>query len=191
MTLLAKKQAEAKAVATATADTLLQRARAATPRGELVTMPLLGSVWIELAGEMVVDEIEGAVFAAMKALELPPIELNALTYEARRTALTLAWAVRDPDNREVRAGTQDQWCALDIDLLSACGYVYGDVRERLNPVGLPALTRDQIDLIRHGIEKKNPMRLRSVGVVALSLYLLTMDAPPASSPTRPSSTGES
>jgi hypothetical protein len=192
MTLLARKQAEAKAAAvTAEPETMLSRARATTPRGELTTMPLLGPVWIELAGEMVVDEIEGAVFAAMKALDLPPNGINALTYDNRRTALTLAWAVRDPNNHEVRAGTQEQWTSMDIDLLTACGFVYNDVRERLNPVGMPTLTRDLLDQIRYGIEKKNPMLLRSVGVVALSLYLLTGVDPPASLPTMPSSTGES
>src|SRR5215831_11421831 len=111
MSLLVRKQLEAKAAATAAAkpETILQRARASCPRGEYATMPVLGRVWIELPGESAVEEIEGATFAAMKLLELHPVPINANAYEGRRLALTLAWAVRDPDNHEERAGTQEQW----------------------------------------------------------------------------------
>lgn len=115
MTLLVNRVAAAKSAASTAADTLLSRARSVTPRGEYVTMPMLGRVWVELAGEMVVDEIEGAVNAAMKALDIPPTALNGATYDSRRAALTLAWAVRDPDSHETRAGTQEQWLALDLE----------------------------------------------------------------------------
>lgn len=187
MTILVNKQAAA------AAPTLLAQRRAQTPRGEYVELPMFGQVWIELAGEMVVDEIEGAVHAAMGRLKLEPNILNAMTYESRRLALTLAWAVRhpDPDKRDVRAGTQDEWIALDIDLLSACGLVYQDVRVRLSPVQALAVDAEQFEQIRLAHEKKNPMLLRSFGLGALSLYLASTDAPPASSPTTPSLPGES
>lgn len=189
-TLLARKQAEAKSAAATGADTLLGRARAATPRGELVTMPMLGLVWVELAGEMIVDEIEGAVHAAMRALDLPLTALNGATYESRRAALTLAWAVRDPSARDVRAGTEEQWLAMDLEMIAACGAVYTDVRERLNPLSFP-IPPEEFEAIRLAHEKKNPTRLREFGVVSLSNYLATMDAPPASSPETPLSSGES
>ena len=194
MTLLSRKAAEAEAARKLASvdktETMLSRARAATPRGELVTMPMLGRVWVELAGEMVVDEIEGAVYAAMDALKIPATALNGATYESRRAALTLAWAVRDPDSREVRAGTTDQWLAMDLEMIAACSAVYTDVRERLNPLSFP-LSEDEFTQIRLAHEKKNPVLLRTFGVVSLSSYLATTDAPPASSPTTPLSDGPS
>lgn len=190
MTLLVRKQAEAKSAAATQADTLLSRKRAATPRGELVTMPMLGLVWVELAGEMVVDEIEGAVYAAMDALKIAPTALNGATYESRRAALTLAWAVRDPDNHETKAGTSEQWLDLDLEMISACSAVYMDVRERLNPLSFP-LSVEEHEAIRLAHEKKNTRMLRTFGVVSLSSYLATTDAPPASSPTTPPSSGPS
>lgn len=190
MTLLVRKQAEAKSAAATQADTLLSRARASTPRGEHVTMPILGRVWVELAGEMVVDEIEGEVYAAMAKLNILPTALNGATYDNRRAALTLAWAVRDPDNHDVRAGTQEQWLALDLELIAACSAVYTDVRERLNPLSFP-MAPEEFDAIRRAHEKKNPAMLRTFGVVSLSNYLATTDAPPASSPMTPPSSGPS
>lgn len=190
---MAARQAAARAPAAPVpgGDTLLARARVTVPRGELVEMPLLGKVWIELPGELVVDEIEGAVFKAMADLGLPLTAVNALTYGSRRIALTLAWSVRHPEpaKREERAGTEEQWCAIDIDMLSAMSAVYTDTRERLSPLSSMVLDQDQLDAIRQGIEKKNPMLLQSVGVVALSSYLLSTAGQPASSPPTPSSTG--
>lgn len=193
MSLVARKTAEARAAAANAAkpESLLARARATCPRGEETAMPTLGRVWVELPGEAIVDEIEGATFAAMKLLDLPATPINMPTYESRRLALTLAWAVRDPDNHAERAGSQDEWMAMDIDLLMACGIVYSDVRERLSPVGVGQLTTEQMDEIRLAIEKKNPTRLRSYGVVVLSSYLLSTADPPASSPTTQFSTGAS
>lgn len=173
--------------------TLLARALAADPRGEFAIMPKLGRVWIELAGEAVVDRIESETIEAMRVLGIPQTPLNALTYDARRTALTLAWAVRDADstNHADRVGSVDEWLAVDIDLLSACGQVYGDVRERLNPVGSDTLTAEEFDQIRLAHEKKNAPMLRTFGLASLSNYLATTDAPPASSPTPPPSAGPS
>lgn len=192
MTILADKKAAAAAQKPpARPDSLLARRRAQVPRGEFVEMPLVGHVWVELVGEQTVDEIEGATLAAMKAEGLEPIGLNALSYDSCRTALTLAHAVRNPENKDERAGTAEEWRQLDTDLILACGLVYNDVRERLSPVAMGALTKDQLDDIRLSIEKKNAMRLRSHGVVALSLYLLSTDAQLETSPTTKSSTGES
>lgn len=190
MTLLGAKLAQRSAAPAAQADTMLSRARASTPRGELVTMPMLGQVWIELAGEVVVDEIEGAVFAAMKALDIHPTALNGQTYDNRRAVLTLAWAVRDPSNHDVKAGTPEQWGALDLEMLSACSAVYTDVRERLNPLSFP-ISDEEFRQIRLAHEKKNPVMLRTFGVVSLSNYLATMVDPPASSPMMPPSSGQS
>lgn len=173
------------------APSLLARHRPSTMRGEFVELPMLGRVWVELVGGDVLDEIDSAVFSRMKALDLPLAPVNMRTLEGIRDRMTLAWAVRDPDHVEVRAGSKEEWGALDIDLVTACAIVYRDVRERLSPVQLGELTREQMDDIRRGIEKKNPMPLLDAGVVVLTRYLLTTADPLASSPTMPSSTGES
>lgn len=187
MTLLGAKLAQV----AAPKPTLFAQARVATPRGEYVTLPLFGRAWIELAGETVSNEIEGAVFAEMKRLDLPPIALNGLTYDSERTARTLAWAVREPDNIAERFGTLEEWLSLDIDMVNACGIIYADVRERLDPIGLPTLSKDDFEEIRATLEKKDLRHLRSFGVAKLSLYLATTAGQPASSPIPPSSAGES
>lgn len=194
MSLLSRKAAEAEAAKKLAAvdktETMLSRARSATPRGEHVTMPMLGRVWVELAGEMVVDEIEGEVHREMGKLGLAPTVMNGMSYDSRRAALTLAWAVRDPDAHETKAGTVDQWLAMDLEMIAACNAVYTDVRERLNPMAFP-LSSEEYDQIRLAHEKKNSAMLRTFGVVSLSSYLATMDAPPASLPTMPQSSGPS
>jgi hypothetical protein len=186
MTLLRQKIESAKAPPPAPAPaSLLARARETFQRGEHVTLPVLGAAWIELASEVTVDEIESQVFEAMAALKLPPTGINVLTYDSRRTALTLAWAVRNPDNHAEHYGTSEDWLALDIDMILSCGLIYADVRERLNPVGISALTEEAMLEIRLAIEKKNPMYLRSFGVAMLSLYLLSTASQPAASPPSP------
>jgi hypothetical protein len=177
MTILADKKAAA--AAPVKPVSLLTQRRAQVPRGELVEMPLVGRVWVELVGEQAVDEIEGATLAAMKADGLEPIGLNAMSYDSCRTALTLAWAVRNPENKDERVGTSEEWRGVDIDIILACGLVYNDVRERLSPIAMGSLTQEQLDEIRLAIEKKNAVRLRRAGVVALSLYLLSTAALPA------------
>jgi hypothetical protein len=192
MTILAdKKAAAAVKAAPAKPESLLARARAQAPRGEYVEMPLVGRVWVELLGEATVDEIEGAVLSIMKAEGLEPIAMNMLSYDSCRTALTLARAVRNPDDHAERVGSDEEWRSIDIDVILACGLAYNDVRERLSPVAMGSLTKDQLDGIRLAIEKKNAMGLRSFGVVALSLYLLSTADPPATSPTTKSSSSGS
>lgn len=193
MTLLVNKMAAAKAAGAAKdPPSLLSRMRLDTPRGELVAMPMLGQVWVELAGEMVTDEIEGATFKAMRDLGLDAIALNGESYGGRRLALTLQWAVREPDQgrRHVNAGTTEEWLAMDLELLAACGRVYTDVRERLNPLSTP-ISADELERIRHYHEKKNTRGLRSFGVDSLASYIASMGVPPVSSPMMPSSDGAS
>jgi hypothetical protein len=190
VSLLVSKLAAA-AAPPAKVDSLFAQRRAATPRGAFVEMAFLGNVWVEMPGDMVVAEIEGAVLSQMEALKLPPTAFNAAAYGSRRLALTLAWSVRHPNRIDERAGSAADWCALDVDMLSVCGLVYNDVRERLSPLSSDALTADEIDAIRLGIEKKNRALLLSCGVVALSNWLLTGAVQPASSPTTQSSIGES
>jgi hypothetical protein len=192
MTIVAAKNAAAAAAAQAVRPvSRLAQARAQAPRGEIVTMPLIGRVWVELVGEAAQDEIDGSVVAILKTEGLDLIPLNARAIERCRNALMLAWAVRSADNKDEKFDSAEAWRTLDADMITACALVYEDVRYRLSPVAMGALTKEQFDEIRLAIEKKNATQLASAGVVALSLYLLSTADQPANSPTTKSSTGES
>lgn len=190
MSQLSNKLAAAKPAA-AKSQTGLAKWRSTNQRGAHAALPLLGRVWVELCGDAEVTRIESDVFKEMEALNLANTTLNALTYDACRTRLTLAWSVRDADDHEERFGTPEEWGEVDIDLLSSCGIVYSTVREQLDPIGMPTLTAEDCDQIRAALEKKSPKVLRSFGIAKLSLYLLSTDAPPLSSQTATSSSGES
>lgn len=170
---------------------LVERVRASSLRGELVELPMFGRVWVELVGGLASDEIDSAVFARMEKLKLPLHAINMPTLEGIRDRMRLAWAVRDPDDHAIRAGTLAAWDELDHDIIMSCALVYNDVRERLSPIQIGRLSADQLEDIRLGLEKKNPILLLHAGVAALTSWLLTTAAPPASSPTTPSSTGPS
>jgi hypothetical protein len=164
---------------------------AGSPRGEIVDLPVLGPAWIQLASSDVLTEITGSVMARMADLKLEAIPLNGDDYAAERTKRILAWAVRDADNRLLPFGTLAEWGTIDSDLMMACGMKYNDVRVRLDPVSSASLTENDFAVIMMAIEKKDPALLLSCGLAKLSLYLLTTASPPASSPTPPSSSGES
>lgn len=194
--MLAKKRttmletAAAQAASPSPAETMLSRARQSQPRGEYVTLPMVGRVWIELPGTEPLDEIEGAVYAAMAGHGIPLTVTGSPSFDNRLTALTLAWAARNPEDHEQRVGTRDQWLTLvDVDALKACGIIYNDVRERLAPLSAP-LTDEEFEAIRLAHEKKSPTLL-TFGVVSLWNYLARTDAPPSSSPTMSSSSGPS
>lgn len=171
------------------APSSLARWQSTNQRGMDVTLPLLGPVWIELAGDAVVTQIEGAVFREMEAHGLQPVPINSLSYDAARTRRTLAWAIREIGDHAKPFGSLEEWSALDTDLLSSIGVFYNTAREQLDPFGMATLTKQDADEIRLAIEKKNPNLLRSYGIAKLSLYLLSMESPPATSPTPMSSSG--
>lgn len=173
------------------AETRLARWQASAQRGKHVDLPLIGRVWIELPGDAEVARIEGEVFSEMAILKLEAVPINAFTYDACRTRLVLATAVRDPEDHAVKFGSVDEWGQLDVDMVNACGVVYSTVREELDPIGMPTLTAQDCRDIRLAIEKKNPTLLRSFGIARLSLYLLSTESPPAISPIPASSTGPS
>lgn len=184
---------QARGTAKTESDTALGRFRAAGTRGEFTTLPLLGRVWIELAAHDALNEIEGETFATMKALDLAPSGFTGLAYDRERLARTLARAVRDPDDpkHEKPFGSVDEWMKLDEDLIVACANCYADSRARLDPVGEDTLTAEDMQGIAAALQKKSAMGLRFFGVAKLALYMLTTASPPATSPTLPSSSGDS
>ena len=152
-------------------------------RGELVTVPVIGEVWIELVGHATVNQIEAEVWEAMRALGLELNPITVPTFEAERAARTLARAVREgePDSRDVTIGTVEEWKSLDPDVINVAWQAYGDVRERLDPLGVVISDTERSEL-EFALKKKDARLLRSFGVVKLAHYLATTADPPSSSP---------
>lgn len=159
-------------------------------RGEEVDMPLVGRVWVALCPHDATNEIESRTFAEMKRVGLEATGATGLSYWLEQAKHTLAAAVREID-RITPVGSVAEWGRFDDDVLGACWQVYGDVRERLDPIGLSTITEEDIREIDAAIEKKNTAALRVCGAAKLSLYLLTTAGRRSISPPLPSSSGES
>lgn len=157
-------------------------------RGDYATIEGIGRVWIQLAPHSDTNAVESETWAEMSALNLPPIGINALTYDSEKAVRTLARSVRDPDNHAERFGSVEDWHDLDDDMISVAFQAYHDVRTRLHP-SIVELTEEEIREIRDAISKKNAILLRTFGVAKLSLYLLTTANPPSDSATGKLSNG--
>lgn len=176
------------AAAAPRASLLATRVGGAPARGEEAVLPVIGRVYIRLLGHTVSNQVEGATFGAMAEAKLPPIALHAWSYDIQRTARTLAQAARNPENPDEPMGPLEEWIVLDDDLLFACGQIYKDVKERLDPVGALFLAPDTADEITEAFKKKDASTLRSQGVALLVNWLLSGAVQLSSSPTPASST---
>ena len=156
---------------------------------ELIEIPRLGPAWIVLAGHSTVQRIEGETYAEMEKLGIGLSALTALTYEAERAVRTLAEAVRDPDDVALAFGTLVEWQGLDSDTIAGAWFVYGDVRERLDPM-VGAISDEDLKAIRQAVSKKNLIQLRSFGVSKLAASMITTGDPPSNSPSPKSTPGE-
>jgi len=173
-----------------TPKTPLERLMATGRRGELVELPGLGPAWLELLGARASQEVEAAVYAAMKEYG---IELDAVTmirFEIERAVRTLAIAAHDPDDHTKPFGTLAAWHLVDPTTINAAWSTYGDVRERLDPMSTP-LTEDEVAAFEYAVKKKDARLLRSFGVVKLSAWLTSTAFPPSTSPTPSSPSLES
>lgn len=168
----------------------LTRVVAAGRRGELVTLPHLGQAWIELPGAVAWEELQIAVRNEFVAAKL---ELDITTsdlWELKRARHTLARAARDPADHAAAFGTLEEWGELDPDVVNACWTVFGDVRERLDPMASPLTAEERLG-IELAIKKKDARLLRSYGTQKLSSYLASTDGPQSTSPPPSSSTTDS
>lgn len=158
--------------------------------GEDVDLPGLGPAFIELIGAREMTTIEAAVVRDMAELGLEQTTLTITQYELARATRTLAIAVRDRDDHSQPFGTLDEWGGLDPDRVGACWSVYGDVRERLDPLAHP-LTEEEAMVIDRALKKKDATLLRSFGVAKLCAWLVTTGAPPSTSPQASSGSSDS
>jgi hypothetical protein len=163
---------------------------AAGKRGEEVVLPVLGRVWLELPGARQWQEIESEVRKEMRRLEVGDLHVGtAAQHETELALRVLAVAVRDPDRRDQRFGTLEEWGELDNDIVSVAWHAFGDVRERLDPVSQP-LSNDEMLAVSAAVKKKDATLLRTFGVVRLSAWLATTGEPPSTSPIPSSSSTE-
>lgn len=159
-------------------------------RSEDVDLPWIGRARVELVGTTRSQEIESAMYRAMAALG---IEQNGVTFdrfELERAVRILADAVRDPEDNAKPFGTLEEWGSLDNDVIGACWQVYGDVRERLDPLSTPLSVSDRL-AIETAVKKKDARLLRSYGIAKLSAWLTTTDDLLSISPTPSSESSES
>jgi hypothetical protein len=159
-------------------------------RGEEIDMPYVGRVWVELCPHDTTNEIEGATFAEMARVGLPPSGVTGLSYNGEQAKRVLAASVRELD-KVTPVGSLEDWGKIDDGVINACWLAYSDVQERLDPIGVDKLTESEVVLIDDALEKKNGTALRRFGAAKLSLYLLTTADRRTDSPTPPSPSGES
>lgn len=172
--------------------THLARVVALGRRGEEVVLPVIGAVFMELPGARVWQSIEAEVRAELRRLEADPSDISsAAQYEAELAMRVLSVAAREPSDHAVAIGSIEEWGQVDNDVLNAAWQAFGDVRERLDPVGSTP-TDDDLVAISAAVKKKDAMLLRTFGVVKLSHWLATTAELPSTSPIpTSSSTGSS
>lgn len=159
-------------------------------RGEDVEIQGLGPVRIELLGMRETQEVESDTYQSMKHHGLEIDGVTAERYELERATRALARAVRDPADRTRAFGTLAEWEQLDNTLINAAWLAYGDVRERLDPLSVPA-TEAERTAIELAVKKNDAILLRSFGVVRLAGFMLSSAAPPSISPDPNSSSSAS
>lgn len=171
--------------------TKLAQAQARIARGETVTLPIFGRAFIMLLSADQRNDIDGRVFDEMPKKGLPPIALHSFSYDLHRSALTLAAAVRDPDDPTFKKpfGTSEEWLALDDNALWSCRLVYEDVKNRLDPARSMTIDDETRDAIIDAVKKNDAVHLLSLGVVTLASFLLSGGVQLASSPTPVLNTG--
>ena len=178
---------EAKVKASATK---LSAARGNAARGEDVTLPIFGSVYAEIIGHTKSNKVEADTLEAMTKARIPLTGGFAWSVDLERKARTLAFAIRDPDDHSKPFGDVDEWLDLDDDIIMACSLVYDDVRNRLDPLGAPTLTKERAAEIMDAFQKKSRTLLLSFGIAELSAWLLSGDVQLLISPTPSSSSTE-
>jgi hypothetical protein len=179
-----------KPVAQSASQSLLAKALVAGPRGEVLELPGLGTVRLEIVGARTQQEIVAAVRREMARLDVPFDELGAVRWNAEEAIRTLAESARDPADRSVPFGSLDEWGRVDTPMINASWQIYGDLIDRLDPLSKP-ITNDEALIIELAIKKKDRVQLRSFGVAKLAAYVTSTDVQLATSQQPRSSNSDS
>ena len=157
-------------------------------RGEDVELPGdLGHARMSILGAREQQEVQAAAMARLNALGMAWSDASHnLILEIALG--TLARSVTDAEGKPF--GTLEEWGRVDSDRIVACWQLYGDIRERLDPLA-GELDADEMALIAAAVKKKDGPSLRSFGVVKLSLWLRSMADLLSTSPPPSSSSGAS
>ena len=175
----------------AVVESQLAKARVRVARGELVQLHPYGEVWMQVLGSSVMESIEAATFGAMRALELPPVDLHVGTYNLHRFRRILAAAVRCADNHDEPFGSLEEWGEESDEVLAIGVANYKDVKQRLDPTNSVTLTEDEAAELVDAFKKKDSQQLRSFGSVTLVSWLLSGAVQLSSSPTPSSKSSDS
>lgn len=169
--------------------TALDRLLANGRRGEVVDIPGLGTVRLELLGATAAQEVEAAVLKAMHGRDVAFGAITAGAFEIERAVRTLAESAIDPADR-TPLGDAAKWGQVDEATIAAAWQAYDDVRTRLDPMSLP-LSVDDTVAISSAVKKKDALQLRTYGAVKLSAWLASTAGQLAISPPPSSSSSES
>lgn len=172
-------------------QTAMSKIRPRIARGELVTLPLYGEVWMQIIGSQVMEEIEAATFRQMEAHGLPPVMLHLGTYNLHRFRRILAHAVRDAKNHDEQFGTLDEWAEEPDTVLAAGIALYKDTKARLDPTTSAELSDEDAAEILDAFKKKDSEQLRSFGSATLVTWLLSGAVQLSNSPTPSSKSSDS
>lgn len=160
----------------------LARLLANGPRGEVVELPVLGKVRLNLIGCGAAQDVEAAVYRTMRELEITLDFTTEGIFELERARRVLAIAAVDPDTKEP-LGTLDQWREMPSDVIGPTWQIYGDVRERLSPTRHPLSDEDRT-AIATAIRTKNGPLLMAFGAAKLAEYAATTEFPNLAEPPR-------
>jgi hypothetical protein len=139
-------------------------------------------------------DIEGEVTATMERRGLEAGIINQAAWELERARRVLAEVLLDPDpdkrSNPPPIGTLADWGRVPKEIIVELWRRHTDFCEQHDP-SFDKLTDEEVEELKLAVAKKNSAWLRSFGARRLASYLLTLDVPPASSPTPESGPGES
>ena len=160
-------------------------------RGELVVLPELGPVWLQLISYDDALAVEAEILRQLSAIGLALTnDVARQAYENARAVHTLARAARQPEARNAVFGTESEWGKVDTHLIASCFAIYADVVERLSPFDAE-LTDGERALITVAAKKKDTTLLRSFGTSTLASFIASTEFQPATSPAERSNSGDS
>lgn len=140
-------------------------------------------------------EIEADVAKEMTARGMADEMLHARKWELARATRVLAEALLDDDpklrDNPPPIGTHEDIGRMTREQVVELWTMYDELAEECDPGRGNVFTQEERELIAIAVKKKEPTLLRSFGAKRLSAYLLSTDAPHASSSTAESSPGDS
>lgn len=134
-------------------------------------------------------EEEGVTLAIAKWLvdsgSMPALSAagGGMSISGKQAVLSLACAVRDPEDPSLPFGTVDDWSALDDTVIGPVWHRYQDLVEELDPMRAGELTDVDFAEVMAAVKKNDLSLARGFGVPKLFACLRSMADRLATSPT--------